>query len=1719
MMLAGDVVQNLDNPFDVNNDGFVTTRDAATVALRLALSGSAASSSASGEPDDNTGNVFYDVNGDGLFDNADFESLVQALNGSGEPGDVVTVQVQTTDLSGNVITSVDVGDEYILQVLVQDSQATEPPDGFGVFAAFLDVEFDSTLTSAAGSLEFGSDFTNQQQGDITTPGLIDETGGFANFTPLGNGLVELFSIRMQADAPGTVTFSSNAPEGGAAVETLVFGSGDAVDPGDILYGSASLEVVGEIAGDPDLAAFAKALADAGVELWTTTLNARSRIAEQLDLFEDGQQFLPIRELLQKAPDPDAPDQLTVLEPTPEADAEGRTRANVWVFPDQSESGGELLSLQQISDRSGVPIPTGTAPAVAPIEDVTVLQGSPLHIPLDGYDPNGDELTWTVSVGDPSAVSTFIPEGNRSVRLELTEAGTYLGDLVLELYEGRVPRATERFITLAEDSFYDDVIFHRVINEFMIQGGDPDGNGTGSSDLPDYDDQYDVDLQHNRSGVLSTAKTDDDTNNSQFFITEIPTRHLDFNHTIFGQLIEGERVRETVSNVAVIDGSVPELQVRMETVEIFEDLENAVVMLEALQGTGTTTVTVTATDPSGNSSSQTFNVTLEEDTFNAPPFLMDIEDQVFAVGETTQFQVDAIDVEGDVIVYDAAIFGNDNATIEVDENGLVTVGGFVGTLQVGVQVGPEDTSTVFASDPFDVQFFDVTIAADGPDSVDLLPITDSGAADDDNITNVTDLQFEVTGVVDGAVAVILADGVEVGRAVAAGETVVVTTANPSALGSGDHQITAAIEVDGALSLQTPAITVTLDQINPAVVSNTAPATASVGVDYVFDAEHEDEGTANARYSLGNAPTGMLIDDQTGEITWLPAASQVGAQNFDIVVTDLAGNSTSTPITVSVEDSGNALLSLQIVDADGNAISSIANGASFEVRVFVEDSRANPLGVSQAFVDLAFDAGLASVVTAGVSVGADFPDDVSTGTSSNGMVENVGGSTTTQLGGGQFLLATIPMAADAVGTLELDLSANANGVIFSGGVVPLAESSLTITDSAIDILPVATELTAVADAFSIDEDEQSTFDLLVNDQLGPNSGSIEITQVLGFTEGGSATISEDGRSVVYAPAADFFGSEQFSYTIRDSQGVLSSAEVTVTISSVNDAPTANDDFFPQDLPEYDPQRDGPTDPRLFLVEDSTEEVWFFVIQNDVVEPDVELATVSEATSTTGATVRVIEESLNTNVGYIPGPNVSGTDTFTYTFTDTGTPPLSDTATVSVEVLRRNDEPTVGFDTATVQSGRSVTIDASEILANDTAGPLEDDQTIEIVAVSGGTQGTAVLNSDGSITYTANAGATGTDTLTYTIRDNGVDDIFDDPTNDPSQISTVENFMENDGGRITLTIIESNSAPVAFNDSVSIVGGSSATVVNVLSNDSDPDAGPAAISVTSVDSTGTAGTVALVDGVVRYEPASGAVSGQDTFEYTITDGDLTSTATVTVTVTDPGTTTSSSFSGSVYFDVNNDGVMDADEQGIGGVVIMLDGTDDAGNTVSRETVTDSSGSYSFETLPKGTFTVTQQQSDFLLDGAETASAVSSSTGDDAFEVTVGDSIVTSSGNMFAERGLSPQYVILDLLSSSRGTEGFLTAVSNGQSQFVRSASGWAGFTAIQVSLSSDESQVFIDAVDSGGQNVRATVDASDSRVRLLGRDGDAMLIRIAAASSEFDFQPATASAAAVDAVFADA
>ena len=178
--------------------------------------------------------------------------------------------------------------------------------------------------------------------------------------------------------------------------------------------------------------------------------------------------------------------------------------------------------------------------------------------------------------------------------------TNMGDIKIKLFPEKAPKTVENFVTHSKNGYYNGLKFHRVMNDFMIQGGDPRGNGTGGESIwgGSFSDEFDPEL-HNLRGALSMANSGPDTNGSQFFIVqarEVPsnmleqmrdledngfpaditaayealggTPWLDFRHTVFGQVTEGMDVVDAIAAVETVN-DVPRSDVIIESIEVTE----------------------------------------------------------------------------------------------------------------------------------------------------------------------------------------------------------------------------------------------------------------------------------------------------------------------------------------------------------------------------------------------------------------------------------------------------------------------------------------------------------------------------------------------------------------------------------------------------------------------------------------------------------------------------------------------------------------------------------------------------------------------------------------------------------------------------------------------------------------------------------------------------------------------------------------------------------------------------------------------------------------------------------------------------------------------------------------------------------------------------------------------------------------------------------------------
>ena len=147
--------------------------------------------------------------------------------------------------------------------------------------------------------------------------------------------------------------------------------------------------------------------------------------------------------------------------------------------------------------------------------------------------------------------------------------TNRGTINLDLFADEAPITVASFVNLATNNFYDGLKFHRVISNFMIQGGCPLGTGTGGPGYR-FEDEFNENLRHEGPGILSMANAGPGTNGSQFFITLVPTPHLNGNHTVFGKVIEGMDIVHQIGKTATNRDDRPLEDVVMKKVTVIRD---------------------------------------------------------------------------------------------------------------------------------------------------------------------------------------------------------------------------------------------------------------------------------------------------------------------------------------------------------------------------------------------------------------------------------------------------------------------------------------------------------------------------------------------------------------------------------------------------------------------------------------------------------------------------------------------------------------------------------------------------------------------------------------------------------------------------------------------------------------------------------------------------------------------------------------------------------------------------------------------------------------------------------------------------------------------------------------------------------------------------------------------------------------------------------------------
>ncbi|MDA0768048.1 MAG: peptidylprolyl isomerase [Verrucomicrobia bacterium] len=137
--------------------------------------------------------------------------------------------------------------------------------------------------------------------------------------------------------------------------------------------------------------------------------------------------------------------------------------------------------------------------------------------------------------------------------------TSKGDIEGTIFASKVPMTAANYLNLAKRGFYNGLTFHRVIPDFMVQGGDPEGRGTGGPGYK-FGDEFDATLKHSKPGIFSMANSGPGTNGSQFFVTHVPTAWLDGKHSVFGEVTKGQDVvnkiagGDTIVKIEILDST-------------------------------------------------------------------------------------------------------------------------------------------------------------------------------------------------------------------------------------------------------------------------------------------------------------------------------------------------------------------------------------------------------------------------------------------------------------------------------------------------------------------------------------------------------------------------------------------------------------------------------------------------------------------------------------------------------------------------------------------------------------------------------------------------------------------------------------------------------------------------------------------------------------------------------------------------------------------------------------------------------------------------------------------------------------------------------------------------------------------------------------------------------------------------------------------------------------
>jgi len=711
-----------------------------------------------------------------------------------------------------------------------------------------------------------------------------------------------------------------------------------------------------------------------------------------------------------------------------------------------------------------------------------------------------------------------------------------------------------------------------------------------------------------------------------------------------------------------------------------------------------------------------------------------------------------------------------------------------------------------------------------------------------------------------VATLVAAGADAGR----------ITYTPAPDFAGTDTFTYTID-DGHASTAIGTVTLTVSPANDAPVAAGDAATTAedtaVTVDVLANDKDVDSDaiTVTAVGTPANGTATVLTGAEAGRVRYTPKANFVGHDSVSYTISDGHGGTatavveiTVTPVnddpvavadTTSTTEDNAAVVDVLANDNSGpdagetlsvTAVSQPTHGTAAIVATGADAGKvsykpnANYVG-NDTFTYTIGD-GHGGTATAAVSITIsnvnDAPvaanDAVTTLEDSGVTIDALGndsdvdGDTITVTSVGTPANGTITILTTGADAGRLRYTPNANFVgrdtvsyTVEDGHGGSATAVVTVDVTGVNDNPVATP-----DVAAIAEDAGAAIiDVLANDSSGPDVGeTLAVTAVSQPAHGAALLVASgaDAGKVSYTPHADFAGSDAFTYTISDGQGGTAVANVSVSVTSVNDLPVARAD-------------------NVTTAEDSA--ITIDVLANDT-DIDGDTVTVASVGTPAHGTVTLLTAEPDAGrLRYTPNANFAGADSVSYTIDDGhgGTA----TAVIALSITAVNDEPTASPDVATVAEDTTVVID---VLANDSVG-ADAGETLTITAVSQPAHGSVAITA-GKLTYTPNAEYSGADAFTYTVDDG--------------------NGGSANAG-VTVSVTSANDAPTAVPDAATTAEDTS-TEVNVRGNDSDIDGDTLTVAVVGAPANGTASITET--GSVRYTPNPN-FAGADHFSYTIEDG----------------------------------------------------------------------------------------------------------------------------------------------------------------------------------------------------------------------------------------------------------